>query len=134
MASDDAGARVRVDSWVWAVRLFRTRSLAAAACRAGHVKVAGERAKPSTPVRVGDEVHARTDAGERIVVVRRTITKRVGAAIAVDAYEDHSPPPPPKEVLASMPRRDRGAGRPTKRERRQLDRLLGHGAPPPDDD
>ena len=59
----------------------------------------------------------------RIVVVTKIITKRVGAAVAVECYDDHTPPPPPKEEVAIMPRRDRGAGRPTKRERRALDRL-----------
>jgi len=53
------------------------------------------------------------------------VNKRVGAPIAATAYIDHSPPPPPKEILAALPRRDRGAGRPTKKERRELDRLRG---------
>src|SRR5699024_4044634 len=54
------GAKVRVDVWTWSARLYKTRSAAASACRAGHVRVAGERAKPSTPVRIGDEIRART--------------------------------------------------------------------------
>lgn len=129
------GAKVRVDSWTWAVRIYRTRSLAAAACRAGHVRVAGERARPSTPVRVGDEVRARTDAGERIVVVRALLTKRVGAQIAVESYVDHTPPPPPRTAgTAPVAMRERGAGRPTKRERRALDALRGRDVQPVDED
>jgi len=107
------------------VRLYRTRSLASAACRAGHVSVNGTNVKPSQSVNVGDRVEALTDGGLRIVVVTRIIVKRVGAAVAVTCYEDHTPPPTPKEETAFMPRRDRGAGRPTKRDRRALDRLRG---------
>jgi ribosome-associated heat shock protein Hsp15 len=62
---------------------------------------------------------------ERIVIVTRVIAKRVGAAIAVQCLIDKSPPAPPPELIASLPRRDRGAGRPTKRERRETDRLRG---------
>ncbi|MGW4578064.1 RNA-binding S4 domain-containing protein [Rhodococcus aetherivorans] len=116
---------VRVDSWTWAVRLFKTRSAAAAACRGGHVRVNDVPAKPSQPVKVGDEVRVRVAGAERIVRVTQLLAKRVGAPVAAQAYEDHSPPPPPKEILASIPRRDRGTGRPTKRDRRELDRLRG---------
>ncbi len=71
-------------------------------------------------------MRVRLDGRERIVEVVRPIAKRVGAAIAAECLIDRSPPPPPKELLAAMPIRDRGAGRPTKRERRQLDRLRGY--------
>ncbi|MCM6777566.1 RNA-binding S4 domain-containing protein [Nocardia sp. CDC159] len=115
----------RVDSWTWAVRLFKTRSAAATACRGGHVKVNGVAVKPAHQLKSGDEVRVRINGLERIVIVERLVTKRVGAAIAAQCLIDKSPPPPPKEILASMPRRDRGTGRPTKRERRETDRLLG---------
>lgn len=121
----DAGTQARVDSWVWAVRLFRTRTLAAAACKAGHVKVNGEKAKPATAVRVGDEVRVRGDGPERIVEVSRIVVKRVGATVAAECLVDRSPPPPPREEVAFVPFRDRGAGRPTKRERRQIDEMRG---------
>lgn len=117
----------RLDSWIWAVRLFKTRSAAAAACRGGHVRVNGTPAKPGLRVGPNDEVRLRVDGVEKIVVVVRAITKRVGAAVVPECLIDHSPPPPPKEVLASVPRRDRGAGRPTKRDRREIDRLRGLG-------
>lgn len=116
---------VRVDSWTWAVRLFKTRSAAAAACRGGHVRVNGTTAKPATPVHIGDEVRVRAGGLDRIVEVARVVNKRVGAVIAVECLIDRSPPPPPREVLASVPTRDRGSGRPTKRERREIDKLLG---------
>ena len=113
----------RLDSWIWAVRLFKTRSAAAAACRGGHVRVNGTPAKPGTRIGPNDEIRPRVDGLEKIVVVVRAITKRVGAAVVPECLIDRSPPPPPKEVLASVPRRDRGAGRPTKRDRREIDRL-----------
>ena len=117
----------RLDSWIWAVRLFKTRSAAAAACRGGHVRVNGTPAKPGLRIGPNDEVRLRVDGVEKIVVVVRAITKRVGAAVVPECLIDRSPPPPPKEVLASVPRRDRGAGRPTKRDRREIDRLRGMG-------
>ncbi|WBU38769.1 RNA-binding S4 domain-containing protein [Homoserinibacter sp. YIM 151385] len=118
-------AAVRVDAWVWAVRLYKTRSAATAACKAGHVRIDGERAKPSQAVRLGAEVRALTEGGTRIVVARRLIHKRVGAAIAAECLEDRTPPPPPREERVLVGVRERGAGRPTKRDRRELDRLQG---------
>lgn len=119
------GKPVRIDVWVWAVRMFKTRSEAAAAVRAGHVKLNGESTKPAQQVVPGDTVRVWKDHRELIYEVVATLRKRAGAPIARTCYIDHSPPPPPKEILASMPRRDRGAGRPTKRDRRELDRLRG---------
>lgn len=116
---------VRVDAWAWAVRLFKTRSAASDACKAGHLKVNGERAKPSQQVRVGDEVRAFVGGSEKIYIARRLIVKRVGAAIAADCVEDRTPPPPPKAEAPADITRDRGAGRPTKRERRLLEQLRG---------
>ncbi|RAY14122.1 RNA-binding S4 domain-containing protein [Actinomadura craniellae] len=123
MAGDQASARV--DSWIWSVRLVKTRSLAAAVCKAGHVRVNGVRAKPAQPVRVGDQVRLRHDGRERIVVVSRIITKRVGAPVAAECYVDNSPPPPPREESVQVAVRDRGAGRPSKRERRSIEKLFG---------
>lgn len=113
----------RVDSWIWSIRLTKTRSAAGAACRAGHVRVNGATAKPAQVITVGDEVRVRVGGRERVVEVAREVSKRVSAPVATACYIDKSPPPPSKEVLASQPRRDRGAGRPTKRERRELDRF-----------
>ncbi|MEU6560176.1 RNA-binding S4 domain-containing protein [Nocardia nova] len=126
MTSEQAqSVAARVDSWTWAVRLFKTRSAAATACRGGHVRVNGTAVKPAHQIKPGDEVRVRNSGVERIVVVVRPVVKRVGAAIAVQCYIDKSPPPPSAEIAATMPRRDRGSGRPTKRERRETDRLLG---------
>jgi ribosome-associated heat shock protein Hsp15 len=113
-------ARVRVDRWLWAVRLFKTRGDATDACRGGHVRVNGKPAKAATSVAAGDLVVVRAHGLERTVEVRQLLEKRVGASLAAESYVDHTPPPPPRE--ARVAERDRGAGRPTKRERRQLDR------------
>ena len=118
-------APVRIDAWLWAVRQFKTRSAATAACRAGHVRVNGERAKAAQPVRPGDEVRVRVSGFDRQLIVRRTLVKRVSAAVAAEAVDDRTPLPPPRESVAAVVARDRGAGRPTKRERRDLDRLRG---------
>lgn len=115
-------APVRVDSWLWAVRIYKTRSAATTACRAGHVRVNGEKVKASQSVRPGDELRVRIAGFDRILVVRQTLTKRVGAPVAATAVDERTPPREPTAMLAV---RDRGAGRPTKRERREIDRLRG---------
>jgi ribosome-associated heat shock protein Hsp15 len=122
--AEDSGS-VRVDSWIWSVRLTKTRSMAAAACRGGHVRVNGERVKAAHPLKPGDEVRLRAGGRDRIVVVSRLIRKRVGAAVAAECFVDNSPPPPPREETPVAAVRDRGTGRPTKRERRDLNRLRG---------
>lgn len=114
-----------MDAWIWSVRLTKTRSIASDACRGGHVRVNGVRVKPAHILRVGDEVRLRHEGRERIVVVSQIITKRVGAAVAAQCYVDKSPPPPPPEEAVTVAVRARGAGRPTKRERRSIDKLLG---------
>ena len=113
----------RADKWLWAVRMYSSRSAATDACHGGHVKINGKSAKPAAIVRVGDRVVTRSHGVERILEVSQVIEKRVGAPIAVTCYIDHSPPPPPREFSAPMFVRDRSTGRPTKRDRRQLDKF-----------
>ena len=113
----------RVDQWLWAVRLFKTRSLATTACKGGHVRINGRAAKPASPVRVGDRVEARVTDRTRVVEVVQLIDKRVAAPLAATCVVDHSPPAPPREFVAPLFRRDPGTGRPTKKDRRSLDRL-----------
>ena len=119
----------RVDRWLWAVRLFKTRSAASDACRAGHVRVNDARVKPAAPVRVGDTVRARVNDRERIVEVVRLIETRVGAPVAAECLIDHSPPEEPRELQVPVAKRERGAGRPSKRDRRQLERTRGRLRP-----
>lgn len=115
----------RVDQWLWSARITKTRADAAELCRSGHVKVNDKTAKPSLRLAVGDRIETRVHQVERIVVVTKLLTKRVGAAVAVECYDDHSPPPPERLAAPPVFERDRGAGRPTKRDRRRLDELRG---------
>ena len=112
----------RVDAWLWAVRLYKTRSAATAACRGGHVKVNDATAKASTTIKAGDRILTFVER-QRILEVTAVIDKRVGAPVAAKCFIDHSPPVVAKKRQPPAPRRERGMGRPTKRERRQLDRV-----------
>lgn len=110
----------RIDRWLCAVRLVKTRPLATALCYGGHVRLNGSPAKPSTKVRAGDRVDARIADRDRIVEVVRPIESRVGAPAAATCYVDHSPPVAPAEPGIVLVR---GEGRPGKRLRRELERL-----------
>jgi ribosome-associated heat shock protein Hsp15 len=111
----------RIDRWLSAVRLVKTRPLATRLCEGGHVLANGSPAKPSTKARAGDRVEARIGGRERVVEVVRPIKSRVGAIVAATCYVDHSPPVAPKAAPDIMPMR--GEGRPGKRLRRELERL-----------
>lgn len=89
------------------------------------MRINGNSAKPASAVRPGDRVEVRAGDRDRVVEVVRLIDKRASAPIAAESLLDHSPPAPPREYVAPMFRRDRGAGRPTKKDRRSLDRLRG---------
>ena len=120
--SDPAGTdETRIDRWLCAVRLVKTRPLATRLCEAGHVLVNGSPAKPSTKVRAGDRVDALIADRERVVEVLRPIESRVGAPVAATCYVDHSPPVVARTGPQMMP--IRGEGRPSKRLRRELERL-----------
>jgi len=123
--SEENSTSARLDAWTWAVRLFPTRSAATTAVNAGHVKVNAASAKPAQSVKVGDTIRVRDSRGERIVRVVGLIDKRVGAPVAVTMYDDLTPPAPPREERVTTGTRDRGTGRPTKRDRRQVERLMG---------
>lgn len=112
----------RLDIWLWAVRLTPTRAVATELCRNGRVVVNGGVGKAATAVKVGDRIEARIAQRQRDVVVARVINKRVGAPLAADCLVDHSPVVD-RESSPPVFERERGAGRPTKRDRRQIDRL-----------
>jgi ribosome-associated heat shock protein Hsp15 len=124
---------VRLDKWLWAVRLFKTRTAASTSCRNGHVQVNGHPAKPSRDIRPGDLVTARTEAGQRTYRLLTCLDRRLAASALVDHITDLTPP----EEKVTRPRspddigllRMRGTGRPTKKERRQFDAWWGQ--PPP---
>lgn len=114
---------VRVDRWLVAARLFKSRTAAQDACLGGHVRLGERSVRPSHLVRVGDRIEAAAPRGRVIVVVRELSEKRLSPPAARLLYEDHSPPPPPPEPRVGV--RARGAGRPTKADRRDLERLRG---------
>lgn len=115
---------VRIDKWLWAARFFKSRSLAAVACDGGKVDVNGNTAKPAKLVRPGDTLWITLRGGKKIIKVLALAARRGPALRAQLLYEDLTPPPPPEPVPTPPPvYRSRGVGRPTKRERRLLDRL-----------
>ena len=116
------GAKVRVDKWLWAVRKFKTRTLAGKACSSGNVRINGTIAKSSSKVQAGDIVKALTPGGPKILKVLGLAEKRGPASFAVTLYEDQTPEQP-REI--APPRFDKGAGRPTKKDRRKMDRIKG---------
>ena len=121
--------KMRVDKWLLAVRMFKTRTLATDSCNAGRVKIEGKSVKPAHTIKVGDVVSMQFGQDRKVLKVLKLINNRVGAPIAVTCYEDQSPPPivqPGKKsdsvfYIAPTAQRDRGTGRPTKRDRRNID-------------
>ena len=126
MRDPAAAAETRIDRWLCSVRLVKTRPVATQLCEAGHVRINGSPAKPSTKVRVGDVVDALIADRERIVEVVRPIETRVGAPVAATCYIDNSPPPVVREIAPGI-KAIRGEGRPSKRLRRELERLRRSG-------
>ncbi len=117
---------VRLDRWLWAARVYKSRSLAADACSGGKVDVNDEAAKPAKAVHAGDVVKATVGPGRRRVLKVVALGERRGsAAIARTLYDDLTPPEPPRGRHPADVVRAPGSGRPTKRERREIDRLRG---------
>ncbi|HWA87657.1 MAG TPA: RNA-binding S4 domain-containing protein [Opitutus sp.] len=128
-APDNArGGCDRLDKWLWAVRLFKTRSLATDACRGGSVRIGGQAAKPAREVHVGELITLRQGVVTRTLRVAGVPRARVGAKLVPGFCADLTPPEefakareqPVQHFLA----REKGSGRPTKRDRRAIDRLL----------
>jgi ribosome-associated heat shock protein Hsp15 len=118
--------RQRIDKWLWHARVVRTRSAAAALVGGGLVRLNNERVvQPSRPVRPGDVVTVALDRNVRILKVTGYAERRGSADIARDLFEDLTPPPAPRPAVPESGQREEGSGRPTKRERRDTDRLRG---------
>ena len=121
---------VRLDKWLWAARFFKTRSLATEAVAGGKVDVNGERAKPSKPVKPGDEVRLRVGPYEHILIVRELGERRGTAAVAATLYEETAASRSERERLAAQLKLAPAAfvyeekGRPTKKDRRDLARFI----------
>jgi ribosome-associated heat shock protein Hsp15 len=121
---------VRIDKWLWAVRVYRTRTLAADACRQGKVTIAGQAVKPSRDIRINDVIVAKTGTITRTVRALKLLEQRVGAQAAKESAEDLTPAEeyekPKEPMLQPLFQRLRGAGRPTKKERRQIAKFGGN--------
>ena len=123
-----SGGAVRLDAWVWAVRMAPTRTAATEAVKAGRVRLGGEAAKPSARVSVGDRVDVRRGTWRLEVEVLELRSKRVGAPLAEASYQVLSEDLPERAgPVAAWGQRERGSGRPTKRDRRQLERWRREG-------
>jgi ribosome-associated heat shock protein Hsp15 len=119
--------RVRIDKWLWAARFFKTRGLAAEAIDGGKIDVNGARAKRAKLVQVGDEIRVRQSPFEHVVHVRGVSERRGPASVAATLYEETAESRSKREALAtqirSMPADDWETGRPTKRDRRAIERF-----------
>lgn len=122
--------KIRVDKYLHAVRIFKTRSIASDECRLGKVSVNGTEAKASREIQPGDEVTIRFHGFFRTIRILQLLEKRVGAALVQNYYEDITPEDELiKKTMVKLNKnefRPRGTGRPTKKERRDIDRLKGH--------
>lgn len=120
---------VRIDKYLWSVRVFKTRSDAAEACRSGKVSVNGTAVKSSREIKKGDTVQVRKGAVHYRYLVVEPVDKRQGAKLVEQYLTDVTPQTELDKLIAPVEtiflKRDRGAGRPTKKERRQIDRLMG---------
>ena len=127
----DTHERVRIDKWLWAARFFKTRSLATEAAAGGKVEVNGERAKPAKPVQAGDEVRLRQGPYEYVLLVRGLAERRGPASVAASLYQERAESRAARERVAEQLKLGAAAwavqekGRPTKRDRRELDRFRG---------
>ncbi len=121
--------KVRVDKWLWSIRVFKTRTLATAACKKGQVSMGENILKPSFLLVEGDIVTARKDGFNRVYKVIHPIEKRVGAKVAVDCYEELTSQEELQKYEAwylagkGNEYREKGTGRPTKKERRELEQF-----------
>lgn len=122
--------KLRIDKYLWAIRLFKTRSQAGDACDKGKVKINGNHVKASRAVTVGDVYDIRTEARKWVIKVTALLPKRVAYAEAIKHYEDQTPPEPLDQVTYKPSSFHTGkrlskVGRPTKRERRDMDDFMG---------
>ncbi len=118
---------VRIDKWLWYVRIFKTRSIATQECQSGKVKVADESIKPSRMISTGDIISIRQKLILKTVKVKDIPKARIGAKLVEDFLEDLTPEEEYKKIEVQKDqfyyKRDRGKGRPTKKDRRKLDEL-----------
>ncbi|MBK6930437.1 MAG: RNA-binding S4 domain-containing protein [Saprospirales bacterium] len=123
-------AKVRIDKWLWSVRIFKSRTIATDACKAGRVRIEGEPVKPSYLLSENEIVTVKKEGFNLQFRPLQLIEKRVGAPIAVTCYEDITPEEEKNKFnawflngQAAAEKREKGAGRPTKKERREIDQF-----------
>ena len=120
---------IRIDKWLWAVRLYKTRTQASDACRGGKVKMDGQNVKPSRDIRVGEEIEVQMGIVRKKVAVKAILKNRVGAKLVENYMEDLTPVEEYDKLdllkQLNYERRDRGTGRPTKKNRRDISKLKG---------
>lgn len=118
---------IRIDKWLWAARLFKTRNIAVDACKGGKVKIEGANVKPSREVKEGDVIHVQVEQLHKVVQIKTLIKNRVSAKQVPDVLIDLTPAEEYEriELMRSYKSeyRDRGTGRPTKKDRRMIDEL-----------
>jgi len=123
----NASEKLRIDKYLWAIRIFKTRSLATEACKAGKVKLNGQNTKPSATVKIGEIYHIQKGVEKKVIKVVDLLERRVDAKTAATYYEDLTPVEETygyKSMFhAPVLKRDRGSGRPTKKDRREIDDL-----------
>ncbi len=128
----DADLRVRLDKWLWAARFYKTRVLAAEAIDGGKIQVNGERVKRAKSVQVGDRIRIRNGPYEHQILVKGTAERRGSAAVASELYEESEESQKAREVVAAHVKSmhiqsGHAEGRPTKRDRRQIEDLRRRG-------
>lgn len=122
-------AEARIDKWLWAARIFKTRSIAADACKNGRVTIGGVNVKPSHTVKAGETVSVRKPPVTYSFKILKTIEQRVGAKLLPEIYENVTPPDQYELLemnrISGFVNRARGMGRPTKKDRRAMDAFVG---------
>ena len=126
---ESKNTEARVDKWLWSARIFKTRTIAAAACKKGQITLRGAQLKPSRLIKVGDVIEVRKPPVTYSFKVLQAIERRVGAKLIPEILEDVTPPQQYELLemskISGFANRMRGTGRPTKKERRDLDEFLG---------
>ena len=118
--------KIRIDKWLWAVRFFKTRTMATDTCTSGKVKIDGNAVKPSYIIKVGQSIQLNHQGIKKTILVKQLIEKRVSAPLAAECYEDNTPEE--EKAISKMPAsfyeiREKGIGRPTKKDRREIDKF-----------
>lgn len=123
---------IRIDKWLWAVRLYKTRKLALEACQKGHVKIDDNAVKPSRRIRLNETVVVRTERVKMTIRVIALTNRRIGPKLVTDFYEDLTDSEEYERAKKTMAQRilmrEKGSGRPTKKERREMGRFLDDGS------